>query len=55
MAYVSKKTERRQNAVITLSDHNAAQIREIHQKKEEMMKKFSEEKDRKYLFTHKCP
>jgi len=46
MAYVSKKTERRQNAVITLSDHNAAQIREIHQKKEEMMKKFSEEKDR---------
>ena len=44
MGYISKKTQKRQAAVITLSDRNAEKIKEIELKKEEMLTKFEKQK-----------
>lgn len=45
LAFMSKKTEKRHSAVITLSDRNAEQIQEINSKKEAMLIKFSKDKE----------
>ena len=44
LGYISKKAQKRQSAVITLSDRNAEKIKEIESKKEEMLTKFDKEK-----------
>ena len=44
LGYISKKTQKRQAAVITLSDRNAEKIKEIELKKEEMLTKFEKQK-----------
>ena len=44
LGYISKKTQKRQSAVITLSDRNAEKIKEIETKKAEMLHKFDNQK-----------
>lgn len=45
MSYVAKKTQKRQNAIITLSDQNQHELRKISLEKEEMLKNFQDRKD----------
>ena len=45
MGYISKKAQKRQAAVITLSDRNAEKMKEIETKKEEMLVKFGKQKE----------
>jgi len=44
LGYISKKTQKRQSTVITLSDRNAEKIKEIETKKEEMLHMFDKQK-----------
>lgn len=44
LTYISKKTQKRQSAVITLSERNAEKIKEIQAKKDEMIEKYNKEK-----------
>ena len=44
--YVSKKTQKRQDAVISLSDRNAEKISEIQAKKEEAIAKYNAEREK---------
>lgn len=44
MSYMEKKTSKRQTTIITLSDHNKEQIRNILLEKEIMEKEFDERK-----------
>ncbi|MBN3287454.1 CC166 protein, partial [Polyodon spathula] len=42
MAYMAKRTQKRQNAIITLSDQNHKQLEDIHRKKEELLAEFND-------------
>ena len=42
---MSKKTQKRENAVISLSDRNAEQIKEIEAKTEEMVASYEKKKE----------
>lgn len=52
MSYMEKKTSKRQTTIITLSDHNKQEIRNILTEKEIMESEFDERKqgDNKYLY-----
>ena len=52
MNYMSKKTGKRQNAVITFSDRNKEQIGEIESRKLYMMDKFHKQKTGFYWFIY---
>ena len=45
---MSKKTQKRENAVISLSDRNAEQIKEIEAKTEEMVANYEKKKEGGY-------
>ena len=42
---MSKKTQKRENAVISLSDRNAEQVKEIEAKTEEMVANYEKKKE----------
>lgn len=42
MAYMAKRTQKRQNAIITLSDQNHKQLEDIHRQREELLAEFND-------------
>ena len=51
---MSKKTQKRQSAVISLSDRNAERVKEIQVKKEEVIQKYDEEKSGIFFVIIAC-
>ena len=44
MSYMSKKTQKRQSAIVSLSDRNAFEIQQINNQKAKMLKDYEEKK-----------
>ena len=44
MSYMSKKTQKRQSAIVSLSDRNAFEIQQINNHKAKMLKDYEEKK-----------
>lgn len=45
MTYMTKKTKKRQSAIVTLSDRNQAELNEVRQQRAQMTAEFEKRKD----------
>ena len=45
MTFMSKKTQKKQSAIITLSDKNEHELQKIANEKKEMLKRYEERKE----------
>ena len=50
MSYMSKKTQKRQTTIISLSDRNQQELNDIKEQKEQIQKDYAEKKDGKWQF-----
>ena len=50
MSYMSKKTQKRQTTIISLSDRNQKELDDIKDQKEQILKEYADKKDCK-LFS----
>ena len=48
--YVSRKAQKRQSLIVTLSDHNQQELKSILDQREEMVKDYEEKRAGLYLF-----
>lgn len=50
MSYMSKKTSKRQEEIITLTDENQRQIRMFQRQKKEMLEEYAKQKQSNFIF-----
>ncbi len=50
MHFMTKKTNRRQTQIITLTDYHQQEIKDIHRDKEIMLQEYQHKKEGRFLF-----
>lgn len=51
MSYMSKRTQRRQKAIVTLSDQNHQELENLREQREELLAKYDEQASGKLLYA----
>ena len=52
MAYMARKTQKRQSAIVSLNDSNQKELRDIKKQKEEMITYYEQQKNGMKKFSH---
>jgi hypothetical protein len=52
MSYMSKKTQKRQTTIISLSDRNQQELQDINNQKEQLIKDYGHKKDSKFHYNY---